>query len=332
LKNLLKNYLIYNGWIFLIFYDSLLTQPEKKSIYSYKEDEFRKKIPTEHLQTTNPEKQRKNCKEFFEKNVNLWNTYYDAKEGNPYKHNLVVLKSILKNYDSAKTLLDLGCGTGIPLLEFLKMGFSAKGCDFIERSLDLTKQKLKKHGYNDDVIFYLDIEDSTTIPSEKFDIITSVGLFPHITDDKQALQNTKSMLNDNGTVLIQFRNDLFNLFTLNAYSEDFFKRLIDFDTLPNVLKKSIDDFYAQNLSTAAINSQFGLISKFHNPLNIENELFKPMGFEIKNIHFFHYHRLPPIFQTQDNDLFRKLSDEIEDPSDWRGHFLASSFIVEAQLK
>jgi len=309
-----------------------MNQPDKKDLYSYKHDEFRKKIPTEHLQTVNPEKQRKNCKEFFEKNVHLWNTYYDDKEGNPYKHNLVILKSILQNYDSTNTLLDLGCGTGIPLLEFLKMGFSAQGCDFVDKSIDLTKQRLKEHDFDDNLVFSLDIEDSSTLSSQKFDIITSVGLFPHIIDDKQALQNTKSMLNDDGIVLIQYRNDLFNLFTLNAYSEDFFKRLIDFDTLPDIFKKSLDDFYAQNLSTAAINSQFGLISKFHNPLNIENELYKPMGFEIKNIHFFHYHRLPPIFQTYDNKLFRKLSDDIEDPSDWRGHFLASSFIVEAQLK
>ncbi len=309
-----------------------MIQPNKKSIYSYKEDELRKKIPIEHLQTTNPEKQRKNCKEFFEKNVNLWNDYYDVKEGNPYKHNLVVLKSILKNYNSSKTLLDLGCGTGIPLLEFLKLGFSAKGCDFIERAINFTKQNLKKHGFDECSVFYLDIEDSTTLTSEKFDIITSVGLFPHVINDKQALQNTKSMLNDHGTVLIQYRNDLFNLFTLNAYSEIFFKRLIEFDTLPDTFKTLLDDFYAQNLSTLAINSQFGLISKFHNPLTIENQLYKPMGFEIKDIHFFHYHRLPPIFQTHDNELFRKLSDDMENPSDWRGHFLASSFIVEAQLK
>jgi len=57
-----------------------------------------------------------------------------------------------------------------------------------------------------------------------------------------------------------------------------------------------------------------------------------MGFEVKNIYFFHYHRLPPIFQKDDTKLFRKLSDEIEDPTDWRGHFLASSFIIEAELQ
>lgn len=306
----------------------------KKSakLYSYKNDELRNKIPSEHLVVVKPKKQRAVLRDFFETNVNLWNKYYDKNEGNPYKHNLNVLKLILKNYRNKKTLLDVGCGTGIPLIKFLKMGFDAKGFDFIDTSVRLTQDNLQKHGYGVNLVFKADIENSSTLPSKKFDIITSVGVFPHIINDKGALRNMKKILNENGLVLLQFKNDLFNLFTLNAYSEDFFKRLIDYRSLPKSLKKDIDIFYKQKLSAQSINSQFGILSKFHNPLTIKNELFEPTGFTVKNIHFFHYHRLPPIFQVNHNKIFRKLGDEMESPNDWKGYLMASSFIVEAQLK
>lgn len=301
-------------------------------LYSYKTDELRNDIPEEHLSVVDPKKQRLVLKNFFENNVHLWNNYYDKSEGNPYKHNLKVLKLILKNYKNKKLLLDVGCGTGIPLLEFLKLGFVAKGFDFTDSSIKISQDYLKKHGYDTNLVFKADIEDRSTLPSEKFDIITSVGVFPHITDDKKVLQNMKKLLNKNGLVLLQFKNDLFNLFTLNAYSKDFFKRLINFDKLPYHLKKEVDEFYKKRLSVHGINSQFGILSKFHNPLTIQDELFSPFGFTIKNIHFFHYHRLPPIFQLRHNNLFRKLGDEMERPDDWKGYFMASSFIVEAQLK
>lgn len=302
------------------------------SLYSYKNDQLRRVIPVEHLTVVNSEKQKLSCKTFFEENMHLWNKYYDENEGNPYKHNLHVLKLILKNYRNKKTLLDVGCGTGIPLIEFLKIGFSAKGFDFTNSSIEFTRSNLEKHGYDTNLVFKADIEDSSTLPSEKFDIITSIGVFPHLIDDVQALQNMKKLLGKNGLVLIQFRNDLFNLFTLNTYSEGFFKRLINYETLPHSLKKDVDEFYKKRLTIDSINSQFHILSKFHNPLTIKDQLFGPAGFDIKNIHFFHYHRLPPIFQLNNNALFRKLGDDLENPNDWRGYFMASSFIVEAQLK
>ena len=311
-----------------------MSSDEKNSdkLYSYMDNEFRHDIPSGHLETTDPQKQKRKLKEFFEENVIRWDNYYDEREGNPYKHNLTILKSILKNYDKTKTILDLGCGTGIPLIEFLKMGFSAKGCDFTDSAISISKSKMRKNNYDEKSVFKLDIEDSSTLTNEKFDIITSVGVFPHVADEKQALENTKKLLNKHGIVLLQFRNDLFNLFTLNAYSENFFKRLIDFDTLPDDFKKHLNEFYKKTLLAETINAQFGILSKFHNPLTIQNELFSPLGFIVKNIYFFHYHRLPPIFQKNDTKLFRKLSDEIENPNDWRGNFLASSFIVEAELQ
>lgn len=303
------------------------------NLYSYKQDEARTEIPEGHLRIINPEKQRKDCLDYFENNVDLWIKYYEKDEGHPYKHNLDLSKSILQKYlGKKKTLLDLGCGAGVPLIEFLKMGFDASGCDFAPSAITITNDNLKKSGYNNAQVFKADIEDESTLPDKKYDIIVSVGVFPHLTDDLKCMQNIRKMLNEDGVIVLHFRNDLFNAFALNAYSKDFYKNLIDFNTLPEQYKDKVSEFYNKTLGTAGVNSEFKILSRFHNPLSIQKELFEPLGFEIVKIHFFHYHRLPPYFQLEDNKTYMKLGEALEKTQDWRGYFMASSFIVEGVRK
>jgi len=137
--------------------------------------------------------------------------------------------------------------------------------------------------------------------------------------------------------LIQFRNDLFDLFTLNNYSYDFFVRsLINMEKLPNAMRRDVNDFYLKRLviqkntnKNSKRVSYNDILASFSNPLTIETELFKPCGFKLDKIHFYHYHVLPPVFELRYPDLFKKLSMNIEDPDSWKGYFMASAFVVEA---
>ena len=43
--------------------------------------------------------------------------------------------------------------------------------------------------------------------------------------------------------------------------------------------------------------------------------------------FYHYHCLPPMFESAMPELFRRASLAMENPEDWRGHFMASAFLV-----
>lgn len=299
-------------------------------LYSYKNDELRKDIPKEHLHVTDPKKQRIKAKEFFEENIHIWDKAYENEEPDPYRHNLTALKKALGKYPRGLKLLDAGCGTGVPLIEFLKMGFDAYGFDFTHSGITRTHMKLMFAGYTENRAWIADMEKPETLPKEKYDIIVSVGAFLHLVDEAGALRNLAQILNDDGTVFIQFRNDLFNMFALNAYSIDYYKRLVHFDTLPKELKKEVENFWAKRFNAPGINAEFSIISKFHNPLNIGASLFEPAGFKIKNIHFFHFHPLPPNLELKNKATFRALGDAIENPHDWRGHFVASSFIVEAE--
>ena len=55
-----------------------------------------------------------------------------------------------------------------------------------------------------------------------------------------------------------------------------------------------------------------------------------LGLSVEGIYFYHFHALPPVFENYDKIYFRKLSWKIENPLDWRGFLLASTFIVDCK--
>jgi hypothetical protein len=71
-----------------------------------------------------------------------------------------------------------------------------------------------------------------------------------------------------------------------------------------------------------------VFSKTHNPLNIEKDLLDKTNLSLQGIYFYHFHFLPPAFENNFPVKFRRESWKIENPTDWRGFFLASGFVVD----
>ena len=68
----------------------------------------------------------------------------------------------------------------------------------------------------------------------------------------------------------------------------------------------------------------------HNPVTIEKEVLNKIGLQLNGIYFYHYHAIPPIFENIDKINFRKQPYKMEKPSDWRGFFIASGFVIDCQ--
>lgn len=276
--------------------------------------------------------------------------YYDQQAGdylkqyeegyNRYPANLIRIKFIIERLkqNKIKTILDAGCGTCGPIIRLIKEGFDVKGFDFSQKMIEEGRAELRKVGLDPNIICVADLEDEKTLPNEKFDAILALGVFPHIPDVKKALLNMRKLLKPNGIVFIEFRNDLFSAFTLNKYSMDFFlNRLIDMNSLPQDVSDDVLGYYSEKLKVdKPIKKEDGKISyaeilaKFHNPLTINNELFNPSKFSIVHTHFYHFHALPPVFENKHPKLFRELSMKMENTLDWRGHLMASAFVIEAR--
>ena len=69
-----------------------------------------------------------------------------------------------------------------------------------------------------------------------------------------------------------------------------------------------------------------VLSRTHNPFVLRAKV-EEAGFKDVEVLFYHYHCLPPMFEAAMPEEFRKQSVAMENPRDWRGHFMASAFIV-----
>ena len=242
-----------------------------------------------------------------------------------YSQYLEIIKSRLPDY-KINTMLDVGCGEGTPLVNYLKMGYDAEGIDYSNNVLKLAKKNLLDNGYTDSLVSWYDI--TKQLPDKKYDCINCIGVLPHIVDQELVIQRFSEHLNKDGVMFLQFRNLLFSMFYLNQFTREIFmNELLPRDKLDKI-EKDVTKFLDDKLSTTIINID-NIYHHDNNPLEIDN-MFKLLGLKIVNKIFAHYHALPPIFEYSHPEQFHELSKDWRECQDWRGNFMCSSFIMEVQ--
>jgi hypothetical protein len=166
-------------------------------------------------------------------------------------------------------------------------------------------------------------------------------VFPHVPQalDRVAIGNLHASLRRGGTVAIEARNQLFALFTLNRYTRDFFLHdLIEVESLSPEERAAIApalatlerqlrvDLPPLRQGKAGEPGYDEVLSRTHNPLLVRAQV-EAAGFRDVRLHFYHYHALPPMLEAQAPEWFRRRSLALENAEDWRGHFMASAFVV-----
>jgi len=236
-------------------------------------------------------------------------------------------------------LLDAGCGSGVPLANFLNAKYNAYGFDLSPDMVVQAKQNVKASGHDDSRVFQGDLDNFSPPTSQKFDAIAALGAVYYTPNTLVTLRNLKSHLTDNGDLIFSLRNDLFSLFSLNKYSVEYLTESIyPVRELSTGLRNSVEEFLSAKFTDADVAQLFENVderqirSQLHNPLTVVTELLDPIGMELVNIYYYHFHALPPIFEHTHPTEFRELSATYESPSDWRGLFMASCFVVHARPK
>ena len=245
-----------------------------------------------------------------------------------------IFLNLLKKH-KPKAIVDAGCGTGMPLIDIKKKGFNIIGYDKAKNMVQEAKDNLIKNNLPPDLIFHDDFERPKKIEDNSVDCILGMGAFYYAKNVNKTLVNQTKKLKKNGRLIFSLRNRLFDIITLNNYSKTFLDEIYEVRKLKRGWKKKYNELtksytdrrkikLSKNIDEAGVYNHVP-----HNPITVTDELAK-VGLTVEGMYFYHYHAFPPVFETFDKLYYRKISWEIENPLDWRGFFLASTFIVDCK--
>jgi len=242
-----------------------------------------------------------------------------------------------------KKLYEVGVGEGTPIATLARAGIDVWGCDISHKMVERARENVKSAGLDSARISWGDIQDSTTYAQAfthaPFDALIAMGVLPHVKNDDLVLDNMSALIKPGGTVFVEFRNKLFSLFTFNRHTFEFIMDDLLADTDP-ALKASVAKEIQPRLRMdlppvrdvmpgSGKPGYDAILSRFHNPFEVP-ALFKRHGFDNLRYHWYHYHAAPPLLERAQAELFRAESIRLEhEPSGWRGFFLCSAFVIEA---
>lgn len=268
----------------------------------------------------------------------------NLREATEYPANYFRLQILVKRLaqSGANSVYEVGVGEGTPLATMATMGFRVAGCDIAESMVTTARASFEKQGLDPQLLQWGDIEDSTSFANQlaagRFDAVIAAGVLPHVRNDRLFLENVGMIARPGGKVFIEFRNKLFSLFTLNRYTREFVLNDL-LGSVSSEIRNAVGAELDRRLATdlPAVRQVAGdgkapgydaVLSKFHNPFELI-ELFQACGYINARIHWYHYHPAPPMLESVLGASYRDAAMALEHEGTWRGYFLCSAGVIEA---
>ena len=286
-------------------------------------------------------KDRRDVESYFDRHAATYHESY-TDEGTEYPANYFRMRitlDLLKKRQDVKRVFDVGCGGCEPMVELLKAGFEVEGIDFSQNMLDEGHARLTENGFEKSRAWKDDFLKQDKSAQDVYDAVLMLGVLGYNKDDDLTMEKVSEKLRGGGVTIVEFPNELFSAFSFNQFSVDFYmERLLRADALPKELREEMGEFFRtkfdQNIAKDAYAEKkkcpgSDLSYPTYNPLTV-HELFERHGMRLVRNHFYHYHALPPIWEYRVPELFNELSRPLEKSDDWRGHFLCSVFLAEAE--
>jgi SAM-dependent methyltransferase len=204
--------------------------------------------------------------------------YADAIDGPYHSHRLSVVRALLPDL-SGQDVLDFGCGEGVMVQYAYDHG--AKSAIGIDPEKGLLEIARKRKGQ----FLQGGVDQLAKVHSESLDCIICTNVLAYLTDKENAefYVEARRTLRRWGTLVVTHSNDLFDLFTLNAYTVSFFKR--HFGTDPS------------KLLTNPGKPEVATYNIRENPLAYPDKL-KAVGFHVEQTEYINLHQAPPLLREQ----------------------------------
>ena len=281
--------------------------------------------------------------------TSYYQEYYGS--GAPYPPVHVELMRGLVLKSGAKSLLDAGCGPASFLRHLARDDLQLFGFDLTDEMVREGKRVFGELGLDPQRVWQGSVLDRQAYHGplgrgfpEHFDAAVCVVVMPHVAPEHDApvFENLREALRPGGIAIVEARNQLFSLFTLNRPSYEFIRNeLVRADDL---LSRSGEARPQLAAALEAMQSQFRMdlppmrrgkagepgydevVSRTHNPLTLRRK-FEAAGFRDARVLFYHFHAVPPLLASVFPEFFLRESLTMEDPEDWRGYFMASAFLL-----
>lgn len=277
-----------------------------------------------------------------------YDDYYGTDAAYPPVHQTLV-RGLLQAHSPA-TILDAGCGPASFLRDLTDVGADLYGFDLTPEMIDAARRVMAAHGVPERRLWEGSVVDPSafrcpTEPSRSFDAVICSGVLPHVPADadERVVANLRDAVAPGGLVVLEARNQLFGLFTMNRYSHGLFRdELVDVEALraqarpeeqPGLERalEQMQDMFRTDLPPvrgghADEPGYDEVLSRTHNPIVLA-EMMRAAGLVGVRTLYYHFHPLPPMVEQHAPELFRRAALAMERPEDWRGMIMASAFFV-----
>jgi len=261
---------------------------------------------------------------YFKAHAGAWKNKAEGFDGNKInitiQRNDYVLKVISER--KVKSVLDIGCGTGDLVCEIAQKGISAIGVDFAQDMIDFAlnkakKEKLKNARFECCSVFDFDF------PEQAYDVISANGFIEYISQHElgRFLDLVFKALQPKGSFVVGSRNRLFNIFSLNAFTqheiaESAVEGLLEeaIALASGVTLKELSKYKSvlpQKAGTEHPNTGIDVATRYqYTPLQLI-ELLKDKGFNAVEICPIHIHCAPPAFKNKYPDIHSSTSNLLQ---------------------
>ena len=243
-----------------------------------------------------------------------------------------------------ETVLDVGCGAGQTVVDVLARGRQGFGIEPVPELVEAARSLLRENGHDPAHVRQGDL--STLANSgETYDCLSLLSVLTAVPfgDWEAAHTNIAASLKPGGWFFAAYRNQLFDLYTFNSFTVEFYDRVL---WEPEACRPVRDDGATEELKslvthpdlpgpfhTNSPDKMFGRLERpKSNPLTLPAYL-AGFGLDVERTRFYNFHCVPPLLNDRVADI-KKVNHQMEltMSDDWRGNVMAAMVVVEARKR
>jgi ubiquinone/menaquinone biosynthesis C-methylase UbiE len=216
--------------------------------------------------------------------------YVRALDDRYHQHRLAVIRALIPDelFAPGRQIFDFGCGDAVLFSSLLDAGAHIEGVDFSESMIEQARRRLRDGHRDINLARVGGVDALHAVPAASLDAVLSFNVLAYLTQDEEKTfyQQSARILKTGGYLLVTHSNELFDMFSLNRYTLEFFQRHL-------ASEPSYRSALKELLCKADVPEKAATYNVRENPLTYRYKLAR-YGFKETGQEFINLHRAPPL--------------------------------------